>query len=48
MLGDDVISGARVAQQRRQYVIGLLLLLVVVLEWTGSNFLTQVSCIIRH
>lgn len=41
MLGDEPISGAHVAQQRRQYVIGLLLLLIVVLEWTGSNFLTQ-------
>ncbi|CAE6403716.1 unnamed protein product [Rhizoctonia solani] len=41
MLGDEPISGAQVAQQRRQYVIGLVLLLVVVLEWTGSNFLTQ-------
>ncbi|KDN46190.1 hypothetical protein RSAG8_04417, partial [Rhizoctonia solani AG-8 WAC10335] len=41
MLGDEPISGAQVAQQRRQYVIGLLLLLIVVLEWTGSNFLTQ-------
>ncbi|CAE6431229.1 unnamed protein product [Rhizoctonia solani] len=41
MLGDEPISSAQVAQQRRQYVIGLGLLLIVVLEWTGSNFLTQ-------
>ncbi|CAE6471564.1 unnamed protein product [Rhizoctonia solani] len=41
MSGDEPNSGAQVAQQRKQYVIGLLLLFVVVLEWTGSNFLTQ-------
>ncbi|KAL5631526.1 hypothetical protein ACGC1H_007144 [Rhizoctonia solani] len=41
MSGDEPNSSAQVAQQRKQYVIGLLLLLVVVLEWTGSNFLTQ-------
>ncbi|CAE6500961.1 unnamed protein product [Rhizoctonia solani] len=41
MSGDEPISSAQVAQQRRQYGIGLLLLLIVVLEWTGSNFLTQ-------
>ncbi|CAE6475449.1 unnamed protein product, partial [Rhizoctonia solani] len=41
MSGDETISSAQVAQQRRQYVIGLVLLLIVVLEWTGSGFLTQ-------
>ncbi|KAG9078935.1 hypothetical protein FS749_009006, partial [Ceratobasidium sp. UAMH 11750] len=41
MSGEQTIPGAQVAQQRRQYVIGLVLLLVVVFEWTGSNFLTQ-------
>ncbi|KAH7339526.1 hypothetical protein B0J17DRAFT_655521 [Rhizoctonia solani] len=41
MSGDETISGAQIARKRRQYVIGLLLLLIVVLEWTGSNFLTQ-------
>ncbi|KAG9103270.1 hypothetical protein FRC06_011561 [Ceratobasidium sp. 370] len=41
MSGEQTIPGAQVAQRRKQYVIGLVLLLVVVLEWTGSNFLTQ-------
>ncbi|KAG9126079.1 hypothetical protein FRC07_005004 [Ceratobasidium sp. 392] len=41
MSGEEVLPGAQVAHQRRQYVIGLILLLIVVLEWTGSNFLTQ-------
>ncbi|KAG8991142.1 hypothetical protein FRB94_014778 [Tulasnella sp. JGI-2019a] len=27
--------------ERRDYVIGIILLLIVVLEWTGSGFLTQ-------
>ncbi|KAG8755479.1 hypothetical protein FRC12_010875 [Ceratobasidium sp. 428] len=41
MSGEEVFPSAQVAHQRRQYVIGLALLLIVVLEWTGSNFLTQ-------
>ncbi|KAG8692478.1 hypothetical protein FRC09_011173 [Ceratobasidium sp. 395] len=41
MSGEEVFPSAQVAHQRRQYVIGLVLLLIVVLEWTGSNFLTQ-------
>ncbi|KAG8704691.1 hypothetical protein FRC09_003381 [Ceratobasidium sp. 395] len=41
MSGEEVLPSAQVAHQRRQYVIGLALLLIVVLEWTGSNFLTQ-------
>lgn len=40
MLGDEA---QQVARKRRQYVVGLVLLLIVVFEWTGSNFLTQVS-----
>ncbi|KAF8608821.1 hypothetical protein BDV93DRAFT_486165 [Ceratobasidium sp. AG-I] len=38
MLGDEA---QQVARKRRQYVVGLVLLLIVVFEWTGSNFLTQ-------
>ncbi|QRV79512.1 hypothetical protein RhiJN_07527 [Ceratobasidium sp. AG-Ba] len=41
MPGEQLSPDAHAAQHRKQYVIGLVLLLVVVFEWTGSNFLTQ-------
>jgi hypothetical protein len=32
-----------VSQERTRYVVGVILLLMVVLLWTGSNFVTQVK-----
>lgn len=35
--------------QRSRYAVGLGLLLVVVVLWTGSNFVTQVNILVmRH
>lgn len=31
-----------VVDQRARYAVGIVLLLIVVLLWTGSNFVTQV------
>lgn len=40
------------AAVRRDYLVGILLLLVVVVLWTSSNFVTQVSglivCLVRE
>jgi len=30
--------------EKREYIIGIILLLLVVLLWTLSNFVTQVRC----
>ena len=38
---------ARALRTTRQYVVGILLLLVVVILWTVSNFITQ-AIILRH
>ncbi|KAG8747161.1 hypothetical protein FRC10_002210 [Ceratobasidium sp. 414] len=40
-LSAKTLAQATFSPHRKQYVIGLVLLLVVVFEWTGSNFLTQ-------
>lgn len=40
---DDSASPMRPVLNRREYAVGILLLLVVVFLWTSSNFVTQVS-----
>lgn len=36
-----------VSPERRNFLLGIGLLLIVVLEWTGSNFLTQVNSSVK-
>lgn len=43
---DDSGSPMRPVLNRREYAIGILLLLVVVFLWTSSNFVTQVSALL--
>lgn len=44
---DKLILSRFVSEERRNYVIGIGLLLVVVFLWTSSNFLTQVCKLIE-
>ena len=49
MTGDDITMETQKAERdRRNFAIGILLLLLVVFLWTSSNFITQVRTLIHR